>query len=552
MEILDLIQGSEEWHIVRHKHDTASEAPVMMSATKKMKRDDLLSMKEFDIQKEISGYVQTFLFDKGHEYEAKIRPYIEEVIGEELYPVTGSLEIEGLKLLSSYDGLNMMETIGFEHKMWNPELAAMVEKKKLTPEYYWQLEQQIGVGDLEKIIFVVSDGTPEKCVYMWYKPVRGRFKKLLNGWKQFNKDRAEHQHVVKDDVVEIENIPQLPALVADIQGGIKATNIATYSQLANKFIVSINIDLKSDEDFANAENAGKFCRESIKKLDLVKDQALAKTTDINTMFIEIDNIKEQFRLKALQLEKLVKQEKENRKTQIIQTGRDKLGQLLIESSDRLHGNYITVDDDFSGAIKGKKLFSAMISAINDEVARLALLITDQEELIQVNLDAVNALPEEQSNLFPDLKFVIGKENDDFKLLLESRVDKFLKDAEAAEKKKNDSELNESSKQFVREMEGCDVKTDTGESGGYSAQDGGETQESNVLSDFSSDDDDQSEQNYTKLLALVDHLNKVIQKHGIELFYPEDNPDRLHIVIDGVTVALDQFTVENNVISVFIE
>jgi hypothetical protein len=440
----------------------------------------------------------------------------------------------------------MMETIGFEHKMWNPELAEMVKKEKLTPEYYWQLEQQCAVGDLEKIIFVVSDGTPEKCVHMWYKPVRGRLKKLLNGWKQFQKDRAEHEHVVKDDVVEVEHIAQLPTLIADIQGGIKSTNIATYSQLAVKFITTINIDLKTDDDFANAENAGKFCRESIKKLDLVKDQALAKTVDINTMFIEIDNIKEQFRLKALQLEKLIKQEKETRKAQIIQTGRNKLGELLIAASDRLAGTYISVEENFSGAIKGQKLFSAMISAINDEVARLALLVTDQEELIKVNLDAVNALPEEQSNLFPDLKFVIGKENDDFKLLLESRVDKFLKDAEAAAEKikqaEKPEELSESSKQFVEEIEGNNPKT-------INTADNNQT--SNVMQDFSSDNPEQ-EQDYTKLLALVDHMNAVIQKHGIEIFYPKDSPERLHMSINGVIVALDQFSVENNVISVFIE
>ncbi len=140
MEILNLKQGSAEWHSKRAMCRTASEAPAMMSATSKMKRDELLQMKKFGGEKEISWFVQKFLFDKGHEYEAMARPIIEKLINDELYPATVIETIEGIPMLASLDGQTMLEDVIFEHKMWNEALAESVRNEDLSPEYYWQLE----------------------------------------------------------------------------------------------------------------------------------------------------------------------------------------------------------------------------------------------------------------------------------------------------------------------------------------------------------------------------------------------------------------------------
>ncbi|MBJ2111310.1 hypothetical protein JFQ86_00580 [Serratia ureilytica] len=67
MQIINVQQGSAEWHALRAKHFTASEAPVMMAASSKMRRDELLSMKATGSEREISDWVQTNLFDKGHQ-----------------------------------------------------------------------------------------------------------------------------------------------------------------------------------------------------------------------------------------------------------------------------------------------------------------------------------------------------------------------------------------------------------------------------------------------------------------------------------------------------
>src|SRR5690554_2131903 len=314
MRILKLQQGTPEWHAARAKHFTASEAPVMMAASSKMKRNELLEMKALGTEKEISDYVQKFLFDKGHEMEALARPIVEELIGEELYPAVGVSECG--EYLASFDGLTMMGDIVFEHKMWNESLAQSVRDEKLDPEYYWQLEHQLMVAEAEKAIFVVSDGTRENMVYMWYTPVRGRRGKLVKGWQQFRDDLSNFEPPAKAEPVVGESPEDLPALLIKVEGQVKETNLATFKQTAINFISSINTDLQTDKDFADAEVMVKFCKRAEDELEQAKKHALAQTQSIDELFKTIDHLKDRLRDKRLTLDKLVKSRKDEIRAQL--------------------------------------------------------------------------------------------------------------------------------------------------------------------------------------------------------------------------------------------
>ena len=176
MKIHNVAQGSAEWHALRAKHFTASEAPAMMGASKYQTRTDLLTMKKTGITPEVTQ-AQQYIFDKGHATEALARPLVEVMIGEELYPVVGT---DG-NLLASMDGATMLGETLFEHKLWNESLVAQVKAGELDPHYYWQLEQQLLVSGAERVIFVCSDGTAENFVHMEYRPVAGRAAQLVEG-----------------------------------------------------------------------------------------------------------------------------------------------------------------------------------------------------------------------------------------------------------------------------------------------------------------------------------------------------------------------------------
>jgi len=425
METLSLVQGSPEWLKFRVDYFTASEAAVMMGASPKMRRDELLSMKKFSIEKDISWYVQKFLFDKGHEQEAMARPIIEAEISEALYPVTGIDEIDGLPLLASYDGLIMSEEDGWEHKMWNEALAEKVRNGSIVddPEYYWQLEQQALIGKLKRIKFTVSDGTEKNMVSCWYEPVSGRAEHLIAGWKQFAIDLKSHEHVEAEVKPAAAAIEALPALMVELVGEVKSANIAVYEESTIAFIQGINSELTTDEDFANAEQNVKFCADAEKQLAAAKQHALSQTADIDKLFSTIDRISEELRSKRLELDKLVKSQKAAIKSEIVNQGSYDLQAHVDSINKGLDGNYISIAElgaNFPAVIKGKRTMQSIKGAVNDELARVKILGNEITETVRANLKTLNA-HDDYRFLFNDLQSIIKKNNDDFELLVKSRV-----------------------------------------------------------------------------------------------------------------------------------
>tara|TARA_R110002049_G_scaffold282589_2_gene462433 strand:+ start:9663 stop:11348 length:1686 start_codon:yes stop_codon:yes gene_type:complete len=424
MEILhNLVQGSDAWLAIRLSHFTASEAAIMMGASKHMSRDDLLTYKTTQIEEEV-GYFTQKIYDKGHEVEALARPIAERILGEELYPVTGALMVEGLPFLASFDGLTMMEDTSFEHKQWNKEKAKTVEAKELEPEHYWQLEQQLLVSGAEKSMFVMSDGTEENMVHMFYKSVPERRDQLIAGWKQFQKDLENYEPTAYAPEPEAEAIMDLPALTVQLVGQVKESNLVVYQKTAMEFIESINTDLQTDQDFVNAEKMVKFCDKTEKELELVKKQSLSQTADIDLLFRTVDTLKEAMRSKRLELSKIVKSKKELIRTEIIMKANksfsDDIQAANTEASPvQLPG----IKADFAGALKGKKTVKSLNEAVNDELARVRIEINSAKEHILHNLEIYKTLAEKHAFLFNDLQQIIMKDSVDFTLLLESRIDK---------------------------------------------------------------------------------------------------------------------------------
>lgn len=450
MQIHDVIQGSEEWLRLRDEYFTASEAPAMLGLSKYVRRDELLSLKKFGIDN-TSEYARRFLFDKGHKAEAAIRPHIEQIIGEELYPCVGSDVVDGLPLLASFDGLTMLHGINFEHKMWNEELAAAVAQDIIPDSHIPQLEQQHMVSKAECTIFVVSDGTPDNCVYTWYYPDHAWRKRITGGWKQFQADKDTHEHIVEPEKPTATAIMELPALAIQISGEVKNTNLATFKDAATAFLKNIKTDLTTDQDFADAELTVKFCDKAEKQLDLVKQQALSQTAEIERLFSEIDQMKAAFRSKRLDLEKLVKNKKDLIRAEIVQESQGAFAAHIAQLNERLGGQYLPViQADFAGAMKGKKTIVSLRGAANDELAARKIVANEIADTIEENLTVVNAQPE-YMNLFPDLTAILTKNPEDFELLVNNRIMKH-KDAENARIAKAEEDARMAAEEATRKAQ----------------------------------------------------------------------------------------------------
>lgn len=421
MKVHNVQQGTPEWHALRSSYFTASEAPAMMGASKFQTRNDLLAMKKTGIVPDVTPQQQA-AFDRGHATEEMARPLAEEDIGEELYPIVGTSG----NLLASMDGATMLGDVLFEHKLWNEKVAAQIRAGELDPHYYWQLEQQLLVRGADRVLFVCSDGTRDKYVSMYYSPLPGRREALIAGWAQFEQDLGEF--VPQETKVEaIGAAPdQLPALRIDVTGMVTASNLDAFKSHALTVISNISTELKTDQDFADADATVKWCSEVEDKLKAAKEHALSQTESIDVLFKAIDDITAETRRKRLELEKLVKARKDMIRSDIVMDA----AKALLDHIDQINGTLggrirmPRVASDFAGAIKGKKSISSLREAADSELARAKIEASRVADGIRVNQASLNELAVDHKFLFQDFQDLALKANDDLVALIKVRINEY--------------------------------------------------------------------------------------------------------------------------------
>lgn len=411
---LNVQQGSPEWMEARAKRFNASEAPAMMGVSPYMTRTELLRQKATGIVPEVDAATQR-LFDAGHEAEANARPLVEALIGEELYPIVATDDAG--RLLASSDGATMLCNVGFEHKLWNENVAAQVAEGNVPESHRWQLDQQFAVFGFEKIIFVCSDGTPENFVSCWYFQQPERISTLRAGWDQFEKDLANYRHTEAVPAAVAEVIDDLPALTVQLVGQVTASNLDSFKTAVTARIQAINTTLVTDADFATADKMVKFLDDGEKRLDLVKAQALAQTESIDQLFRTIDSLKAEMRSKRLTLDKLVKAEKENRKNEIVREAQLAFNEHYNALADRVGIAFSLAYVGFSDSIKGLKSLDSMRDKVSVALANAKIEANAIADRIDINRKAMG----EHAGLFPDFTSVCTKAPDDFAALVAMRV-----------------------------------------------------------------------------------------------------------------------------------
>lgn len=413
------VQGTEGWKAVRAQHDTASEASAMMGKSKHMTRSQLIKQKATGIIPEVTP-AQQAIFDKGHAAEAAARPIANRLVGSELYPVTGISERHH-NLLASFDGISMFEDVIWEHKLINADLR-LATAETLDEHYKIQMDQQLLVSGSVKCLFMASNGTEDDCNYFWYESTPERQKAIVDGWKQFHADVADYHPEPEAVVLEPAKQANLPALFVDVVGEVTSTNIATFKDVVLQRIADVKTDLVTDQDFVDAEATVKFFTKAEKDLENAKAQALAKTTSIEQLFNTIDELKESMRTKRLDLNKQVTEQKKQRKAELFNNGVRALDAFVADLNTKLSGAQIKKPlVDFMGAIKGKKNFSSMESAIDDALAAGKIEATNEFNKVANNLKIIREEGKEFPFLFSDLQTLVNRDSEDLLNLVRLRI-----------------------------------------------------------------------------------------------------------------------------------
>ncbi len=426
----NLVQGSPEWHAYRNavingiRRLNASDAPAMMGVSPYKTRDQLIAEYATGETKEVSPHAQA-LFDAGHDYEASARVIAEKIIGDDLYPVVMSCESDGLLLSASLDGLTMDAETGWEHKSLNKNLRESLAAGKVPEQYFPQLEQQLLVTGANRILFMASNGTEDTALYCWYESSRKLRAKLLTGWAQFVQDVAAYKPPVAAPEVVADPIKALPALVVQVSGKVEASNLVVYQESAFALIDSINTDLKTDEDFANAKSMVKFCAEAEARLEATKEMVLGQMSSVDEVIKAVAFVQEQVRQKRLTLDRLVTAKESQIKQEIRDRGPREVAAHIAALEARIGKPYMPqINTDFAGVTKAKRNLDSMNSAVNDEVARAKIEADRIANRIEKNLLTLKELADGYQTLFAgDIKDLVLKANDDLTAVIGSRISK---------------------------------------------------------------------------------------------------------------------------------
>lgn len=429
--VLNVQQGTPEWHAARAASDgTASEAPAMMGKSKYMSRTELLAQRKSGITKDVDASKQA-LFARGHAAEANARPIAETVIGDDLSPTTIVLEVEGLKLLASLDGITFSDDDIFEHKLFSEGLAAQVRAGSLEEHYTIQMDQELLVSGAKRCLFMTSDGTPENCVWMWYESNAEKQAALIAGWKQFHRDLADYVPVEIQEKPKAEPILSLPALNIHSEGAIAVhSNLDVFGAKLQEFVDGIDMEPNDDQGFANAEEQVKVLQRAQDALEHAESSALAMAPSIDEMRRTVALFKDVARNARLALEKVVKNRKEQIKNEEIAAARSAYLAHCLELDKELGKvgvRFVAPVVDFTLPAKNKRTLSSLRDALDTARSQAVINADHQAKLLR---DKANWFLDNGGSkynfLFADLNNIIQQDAEAFQIVVAGRIEKHEK------------------------------------------------------------------------------------------------------------------------------
>lgn len=433
MKIHDLVQGSPEWLAYRASHFNASDAPAMMGCSPYKTRAQLLRELHTGVVPEVDTATH-MRFANGHRAEALARPLAEELLGAELYPVVGS---EG-RLSASFDGLTLDELICFEHKAWNNDLRAAFASmrdtesddagRELPIHHRIQMEQQLLVSGAERVLFMASAWDAEGGLieehHCWYLPDPELRRQIIDGWAQFERDLAAYELPPSDaEPAPVGKAPEtLPALRIEVTGAVTASNLAEFKATALAAIRSVNRTLRTDQDFADADKAVKWCSEVESRLKAAKEHALSQTADIDALFRALDEIGAEARAVRLDLDKLVTRRKTEVKEEAVAKARAALDAHIATLNAEIAPMRVPQPVvDWAGAIKGLKSLASMQDKLDAALAAAKIAADATARGIRANVATFHQQAAGLEFLFADLGQIVHKAADDFLALVQARI-----------------------------------------------------------------------------------------------------------------------------------
>ena len=418
MNIINTKPGSSEWL----QSFSASKAAQMLGLSK-LPRSALLHAMHVGFAKEVSGYVQEKIFDRGHEIEAKARPLAAAILGEEIYPVAGEKDF-GLSqpLTMSADGLTVSWSRAWENKQSNIELLESVRAGILPDEHQPQCQQIMMVSGAESTLFTVSN-EDEILAHLTVLPSQEWRDRIIQGWAQFAKDLGNY--IPPEVIPEVIAAPikDLPAITYKMNGMSLSTNLRNDVKPAILALVEQSKrKLETDQDFADLDALCKKFKKAEEQCALVQSQAVGEIKDVDAFCRELKELAEIMRQARIAGEKAVSSEKDARKLAILSKAKAELTNYIIALNLEIKPIVFAIAwPDFAGAIKGMKNLSAMQEA-TDTMLRDGKMLADlAAKDVRAKLAWLKIAYIGYELLFRDLQNLTSMPLEDFQLAGNARI-----------------------------------------------------------------------------------------------------------------------------------
>jgi predicted phage-related endonuclease len=466
MKVLNLKQGTPEWHAHRRTARNASEAAAMLGVSPYMTRTELLTILKTGIRPEPTPQEQQ-RFDKGHAIEAALRPIAEKIIGEALYPLVAT-DDEGY-LSGSYDGLTMAEDIGWECKSLNDELRAVFAQFDLAqddgscgralPIYHQiQMEQDLAISGAEKFLFsagdIDDDGNVTDARHCWYFPNLELRDRIVKAWKQGDKELPTFEPPPADAPrVVAQPMESLPAVLVNVTGTLAVkSNLDVFGQTLRSFIDKIPTRPSTDQEFADTEAACKALKKAEEALESEESRALASIADVQTMRNLVSELRELAKSTRLAREKMVDARKREIRLEIHQEFTKALADHVAQLNVALGQPYMPrTEGNWAEVMKNKRTVASLREACSNELAECKIGADEVFRRIQTNLNALRDKASDHKFLFADTRELVLKPCDDVATVIDARIANHRAEQERKERETRERLERETREKVEREQ-----------------------------------------------------------------------------------------------------
>lgn len=213
-------------------------------------------------------------------------------------------------------------------------------------------------------------------------------------------------------------------LILNTESKVLSTNINTFEEQANQYLLTLTNTFETDDDFAKAKEEVKELKEIETKIRTAIDNVTKGNADISTLLTTAENIAERFRQERLEREKLVKTKEVEIKDTIVKTAYETILKIRqgFESDISLalerNISKLSIEKRLNEATKRRSTLATLTKAVNAEAEAIKAEIATESARISARRKLI---PISHEYLFKDCIALIAG-NDELEAIVKQRID----------------------------------------------------------------------------------------------------------------------------------